>query len=392
MERVGTDDEMMDPIELGRAMRLGRPRGDFSDDDVTGGERLLIDGELRNFWGFSNFQVGRETLGNAIVRGIRRLIGWKCTYVILNRKDNRIHFQAGAASPYRAFTEGHVQTGSEISAYPLSEAETDHFKYAEEVAALRLAEAHEFPPRLAIANWNVARLRSFKSKKGQRVELFLRSVGVDTFVLTETSLAVKPGPTFASVFTDGPDAHHKPDERWAAIHSRFPLEQSVRTLDPLRSVAAVVSPPAMPPFLVYAMVLPAAHFSWYDAPAAGGKAFVAALGYFVMDVGNIRAAHPDLDLFVAGDFNQDLAEDQHYGSAFKKQALREALEEANLIPLTAGPNDPVRAASAPWACIDHISVSSAAWRIRRSVRWPNLPEPDTKLSDHFGVALEVVRG
>lgn len=232
MERVGTDDEMMDPIELERTKRLGRPRGGFSDDEVTSGERLFIDGELENFWGFSDFQVGRETLGDAIVRGIRRLIGWRCTYVILNRKDNRIHFQAGAASPYRAFTEGHVRTGSEISASPLSEAEPDHLTYAEEEAVLRLAEGREFPPRLAIANWNVARLSSFNSKKGQRVELFLRSVGVDTFVLTETSLAVKPGPTFASVFTDGPDAHHKPDERWAAIHSRFPIEQSIRTLDP----------------------------------------------------------------------------------------------------------------------------------------------------------------
>lgn len=245
------------------------------------------------------------------------------------------------------------------------------------------------PFSVSIATWNLERLRTLKSTRGQRVDLFLRSVHADVWVLTETAESVTPGPGFQVVSTAGPDEGHKPDERWAAICSRFPVDREIRTSDPLKSVAALITPPEMAPFLVYGVVLPTVDAAWYGAPAAGGQSFNAALVRLAADVRTIRDEYRGLNLFLAGDFNQDLADDHYYGSRPRKQRLKDVLEEMGVRPLTAGRDDPVRAGSPPHACIDHI-CASGEWRVRGSVRWPNLPKPQSRtLSDHFGVALEL---
>lgn len=393
-ERVATDGEMMDPSELERARRTRRPAAHNSPADPSRIE-ILIDGELTNFWGVVVFHPGRESLGDVITQGIRRLIGWKCMYVILNRGESgEIRFQAGAACPNRAFTTGRVHSlnlGVQLGALA-SKGGLEHYVWEEEVAVLERARSYRFPAALRVATWNVERLRSVKTKRGQRAELFMRSVDADVWVLTETAREMRPGPDFRTVCTAEPDQRRKPDERWAAISSRFPIDREIRTSDPMRAVAALIAPSETRPFLVYGVVLPMVDASWYGAPAAGGQAFEAALARLALDVERIREEYRGFDLFLAGDFNQDLASNHYYGSARRKQRLKEVLGDLGLRPLTAGSDDPIRAASPPYACIDHICASSD-WRVRRSVRWPNLPKPEKgKLSDHFGVALEVVRG
>lgn len=393
-ERVGTEDEIMDPFELERVRHEKRPSGPTAESDPTRIE-LLIDGILPNFWAVVHLSPGRENLGDAIAGGLRRLIGWKCIYVILSRYDDRgLRFQAGAACPGRAFTTGAIRpltAGADLDV-PLSVDEGTSYVWEEETRVLERASSYPFPPSLSIATWNVERLRSLKTKRGQRADLFMRSVSADVWVLTETSERVRPGPEFQVVSAAGPDDGHKPDERWATICSRFPIAMEIRTSDPFKSVAALIRPREMAPFLVYGVVLPMVDAAWYGAPAAGGQAFEAALARLAADVRRIRDEYGGLDLFLAGDFNQDLADDHYYGSRLRKQRLKDVLDEMRLKPFTAGADDPVRAGSPPHACIDHI-CASGEWRVRRSVRWPNLPKPASrKLSDHFGVALELVQG
>ncbi len=393
-ERVGTDDEMMDPTLLAWTKRSIRPRGDERRED-PGAAELLIDGDLTNFWGVVDYRPGGERLGDVIIAGIRRLIGWKCTYVILSRTDDGdIRFQAGAACPEAGFTTGRIRSlnaGIRFDAAGFGDAFGTSM-WEDQATVLERARSRPFPPSFGLATWNLERLRSVKTKRGQRVELLMRAVSADVWVLTETSESVRPGPDFQIVSTRGPDEGHKPDERWAAICSRFPIDREIRTSEPLKAVAALIAPPEMAPFVVYGVVLPTTGAAWYGVPAAGGRAFVAGLGRLYSDMIRIRNEYPGLDIFVAGDFNQDLADDHHYGSLWRKQRLKEVLNELRLRPLTAGSDDPIRAGSPPYACIDHI-CTSGEWRVRRSVRWPNLPKPlKGKLSDHFGVAVEIVHG
>jgi hypothetical protein len=94
---------------------------------------------------------------------------------------------------------------------------------------------------------------------------------------------------------------------------------------------------------------------WRDVRAVGGEAFAAALNLQAQDWGALRAAYPDHDLILAGDFNQDLADSFYYGSHDNRRRLVEALQTTGLIPLTSGVGDPVRRDSPPW----RVSTTSA---------------------------------
>ncbi len=93
-----------------------------------------------------------------------------------------------------------------------------------------------------------------------------------------------------------------------------------------------------------------------------------------------------------GDFNQDLASSHYYGSKRNRAALQSALAKAGLEAWTAGRQDPVRRASPPCACIDHICGRvDSAWTVRATSRWPQAAKPDVGLSDHFGIGVELGR-
>lgn len=129
---------------------------------------------------------------------------------------------------------------------------------------------------------------------------------------------------------------------------------------------------------------------WRGIPGVGGQAFEAALALQYADWDQLETRFPKATLIVAGDFNQDLAAKHYYGSKRKRTLLEQALCDAKLVPLTAGPNDPIARDSAPYACIDHICVSeSAGWTLNSTIRWPDTPTPVRPLSDHFGVSVEV---
>jgi len=158
-------------------------------------------------------------------------------------------------------------------------------------------------------------------------------------------------------------------------------------------VAARIVPTGGAPIIVYGTVLPWLGGSWRGIAARNGAAFSAALEAQASDWLALRSAHPDHDLLVAGDFNQDLAHSHYYGSRANRQKLVAALERCGLDALTAGDGDPIRSSSSPCACIDHICISSPArWQSTTVRRWPAQPRPDPRLSDHFGIVVEFKAG
>jgi endonuclease/exonuclease/phosphatase family metal-dependent hydrolase len=107
----------------------------------------------------------------------------------------------------------------------------------------------------------------------------------------------------------------------------------------------------------------------------------------------IRSAHPEAELCVAGDLNQDLHSRHFYGSAVNRSALREALSRAALTCVTAGDKDPVSLMTREKAAtVDHICLSAGLHRgAPVSVgAWPERDTVDPTLSDHFGVWADLV--
>lgn len=102
---------------------------------------------------------------------------------------------------------------------------------------------------------------------------------------------------------------------------------------------------------------------------------------------------PKATLIVAVELNQDLADWHYYGSRKKRSLLESALAESNLIALTSGVGDPIARDSPPMACIDHICISKGAdWVLESTGLWPDGPEPDASLSDHYRVTVRLKSG
>jgi hypothetical protein len=238
---------------------------------------------------------------------------------------------------------------------------------------------------MKLATWNLA----LPVAEHRRQEMRRRTdeQGADVWVLTETHAGFTPGHPHSHSSAAGRDGLHKPEHRWATIWSRFPLEP-IATSDEKRTAAARVLPESEAPFVVYGTVLPWVGSPWRGHPSAGGVAFREALAVQRTDWLRIRDEHPDDELFVLGDFNQDLVTPRYYGSKSNREALERALENAGLVALTAGDGDPIRAKSKLCACIDHVCARlDSKWRAEPAVRWPDADVPDKRLSDHFGVSV-----
>lgn len=221
----------------------------------------------------------------------------------------------------------------------------------------------------------------------------LDAVDDDLWVLTETHEVVGPVGIDHSVCSAQPDRDSKPGERWVGIRSRTmlePLQEYVS--DPARCAAASALHPEVGHVVIYGCVLPWIGSTWRGIPAASGEAFLAALGEYSRDWERLRARFPESLLVVAGDFNQSMVDWHYYGSNRQRAALEDALAASGLRALTAGEGDPIARDSAPRACIDHICVSDVSGLETWTFRWPDAPDPDPSLSDHFGVAADVVRG
>jgi len=244
---------------------------------------------------------------------------------------------------------------------------------------------------MKLANWNLERAATPSRRKILRDQT--DAIAADVWIFTETHDDFTPGLPHACSSASGRDGIpglDKPSDRWVSVYSRFPLEQ-LPTQDAIRTAAARIFPDNAAPFIAFGTVLPWSGNNWRGHRSAGGAAFREALNLQLSDWKNLRREYPDDELFVLGDFNQDLVHPRYYGSRLNQTTLRTALNECGLVALTAGDGDPIRRDSPPYACIDHIcSLRDSRWLPQPAMRWPDTPKPDKRLSDHFGLAVTFV--
>jgi endonuclease/exonuclease/phosphatase family metal-dependent hydrolase len=247
---------------------------------------------------------------------------------------------------------------------------------------------------MRIANWNLKRILP-SEQRVFAIRERLTVIDADIWILTETHELVAPGKDFSSVMSGVPDRESKLGERWAGIWSRHPINHLPSFVsDEARCVAARIEHPNVGEIVVYATVLPWQGSEWRGIGSIDGVAYSAALSVYVRDWKRIRSEFPNALCVVAGDFNQDLAPYHYYGSKKQRELLEVGLTGVGMIALTAGANDPI-----DWdplqrhACIDHICTSELpGLRVGNTIRWPETGKPDTRLSDHFGVAVDLSRG
>lgn len=215
----------------------------------------------------------------------------------------------------------------------------------------------------------------------------------DVWVFTETRDGFTPGHAFFQHSSDeGRDGLDPSELRWVTIWSRYPMEP-LETGDPKRTAAALLRPRTGEPFIVYGTVLPWVGSEWRGYTSSDGVAFREALAVQAADWMQLRKDYPAHELFVLGDFNQDMVSSpHHYGSRENRTALERAIADAGMVALTAGAGDPVRRLSAPCAAIDHICVRrDSSWRAEPAIRWPDAPVPEPDLSAHFGLSVSLVQ-
>jgi endonuclease/exonuclease/phosphatase family metal-dependent hydrolase len=238
--------------------------------------------------------------------------------------------------------------------------------------------------QLRLANWDVN--RPVAPSRVAAVRAAIGAVGADIIVLTEAHDALCPGYGHSLGSLPGRDGRHAPQHRWVKICSRFPL-QPLPVSDAHRTVAARVDPGGGT-VVLFGTVLPWKGSTWRDA--APHDAFREALRLQMEDVKRLRHAFPDDDVFMIGDFNQDLCGGHYAGTAANGRLPGAHLHDAGLVAITAGRNDPVRRAAPAYACSDHMSMPlDARWTVGDVRCWPDAPASQAGLSDHFGVVADL---
>ncbi len=241
-----------------------------------------------------------------------------------------------------------------------------------------------------IANWNLERVAPGQTR-AKRIDSVMSKVDADIWILTETHKDIVPV-SFYTAMNEEQDPRSKIGERWSAILSRYliePLDDFVS--DKIRCAAGKIEHPQIGVIIVYALVLPWIGSPWRGIASCDGAAFASALALYQSDWEKLQKAYPDAMHIVAGDFNQSLADWHYYGSKQNRLRLEVALKKNNFQAITSGMNDPVARDSSPHACIDHICISKElATSVVTTMRFPDTQKPDKRLSDHFGVVVELM--
>jgi len=242
---------------------------------------------------------------------------------------------------------------------------------------------------LKIANWNLERVIPNRVR-AKRIEAVMSEIYTDIWILTETHKDIALTP-YHSLVCEEEDKERSPGERWSALLSRYPIESLNHFVsDKKRCVAGKFEHPQFGTIVIYALVLPWIGSQWRGIPSQDGAAFAAALDIYRSDWVRLGQAYPTALHIVGGDFNQSLADWHYYGSKKNRCNLEKALEKSGLQAVTSGTNDPVARDSSPYACIDHICISkNKRLKTISTKRFPDTDKPEKKLSDHFGIFVEL---
>ncbi len=238
---------------------------------------------------------------------------------------------------------------------------------------------------LTLANWNLERALP-KKRRAEQITTIINERAADIWILTETHKDI--GPMHSNVITSKISPN---GECWTSICSQFPITPLMEYVsDKERCTAARINHSKYGELIIYATVLPWVGSSWNSQPWHKGEAFISALTLYRQDWKKLQLAYPEAIHIIAGDFNQSLVDKHYYGSQKIRTKLEQTMEECNMKILTAGENDPVSRETTNHACIDHICISESRFEhIYSTKRWPEQNTPDKKLSDHFGIIVEV---
>ncbi len=188
------------------------------------------------------------------------------------------------------------------------------------------------PTAYRIATWNLERPRGNTGVVTRRQLAKINEIDADLWILTETheSIAI---PGFNSKRTEPIPDYHCAGESCAAIHSRWPILETISTCNDRFAVCARVCAP-WGLITVYASII--TYFG--DRRADGSGKNWELHREQIVEQGNDWAKlcrqYPRDLLCVAGDFNQSLDRSTRSTEARSDQLLRAALHEGALTCLT----------------------------------------------------------
>ncbi len=240
---------------------------------------------------------------------------------------------------------------------------------------------------MRIATWNVEHAAG-RAMNERRLGL-IRSVDADIWILTETHDDIDLSLTGHHAVNTDPRPTSREGGRWTTIWSRHPVVELVPLADTVRTAAALLDTP-LGSLLVCGTVLP-----WGTDRGPRGDAKGWAEHHRVIPIqgqewAQLRAKHPDAAMCVAGDFNMNLGGRHYYGTNKGREALRSALDGADLVCTTETSKIPNGALEHP--PIDHVCLSENLARDSRVRRaWEGCTADGVRLSDHSGLVVSTSR-
>ncbi len=238
---------------------------------------------------------------------------------------------------------------------------------------------------MKIATWNLD--RPWKNGRRRRADLqreWIRSLGVDIWVLTETWSEIKL-PGYHGVST--PSSLGAYDASESAVAIWVPETCRLRTVEVTTATlcAEVVPPDAESPLLVYGTII-----TWHADP--GAKNWVKHLEEVdrqTTDWVRLHREYPSHRLIVAGDFNMTLHADKGYGRQDGRRTVRERLSVAGLDCVTAiDIRDPLHGALER-DNIDHICLDQRLTLVAGPRTFSGTTKDAQRMSDHNGMVIEV---
>lgn len=233
---------------------------------------------------------------------------------------------------------------------------------------------------MRIGTWNVE-YAAVEAKNRLRLQR-LHQADADIWVLTETHDRLDL-PGYAAVSSP---PSRRGGGRWVTIWSRLPVVETIPTIDPDRTVAAIVEAPPGP-MVVYGTVMP-----WHSDPGREGTAKNWTEHYRVIPEQGVEwrrllERHPGVHLCVAGDLNATVGYSGYYGTKFGRQLLADALDGAGLVCVTREENGREGLVVRPF--IDHVCMSRELGESATIVdAWEGTVD-GVRLSDHSGVVVVV---
>lgn len=261
-------------------------------------------------------------------------------------------------------------------------------------------EAGPKKSRYRIATWNIERPKL--GVKLSRAMTKLNEVDADLLVLTESTKHVHLNSYPFQIHSE--TRAELPDDYWASIYSKWKIREQISTFEPHRTVCCLVDAP-FGEIIIYAGIIP------YQMAGTGGGKY-GDLGYKPWqlhkedilsqqkDWNRIKNEHPNVPIFVLGDFNQTRDPlPGGYGTKECRQLLTDALLSNDLACLTemdfGGEKliDPDPRNGIMKRIVDHICVSNSLTKELDGYKigaWNYFNGEGKNMSDHCGIYMDIL--